>query len=328
MTVIGSVSLHQHPAYTVGARTLQVQSVTPAADLIATIVFVDPDGGPLAAYEPGSHLVVVAGEYRNAYSLVGDGVNPKEYVISVLRRGAGGGSDFIHENFTVGTLVDIEGPRSMFAPQYDQKHALLVAGGIGITPVLSHARAARRWGLTADIVYAYRPDAGAHLPEIREVADGAGIRLFEAHDRTELITLLKERFADQRLGSHAYACGPIGMLDTYLELGHQAGWPDFRLHVERFEAPELDPGVDFEAVIASTGRQITVSSGVSLLEALGDAGVEVPSLCRQGVCGECRIPVRSGVIEHRDLVLSDDEKASGTTMLSCVSRGERIEVDL
>ena len=100
------------------------------------------------------------------------------------------------------------------------------------------------------------------------------------------------------------------------------------MHLERFTAPEQDPGEPFTVTLASSGATIEVPSGVSLLQRLLDNGVEVSNLCRQGVCGECRIPVRSGTIEHRDLVLTDEEKKLGDAMLCCVSRGQNIEVDL
>lgn len=323
-----TAATHQHRAYHRAPRTLRVIRADEIAAGINHIVLADPTGSPLAAYEPGSHVIVNAGEFRNAYSLVGDGVNPAEYAISVLRRDAGGGSEWIHEFLKPGVEVEIEGPRSLFAPQYDQKHSLLVAGGIGITPILSHARALARWGGTADILYAYRPGFAAHVEELRALADSEKIWVFEANNREQAREMLSQLFADQRLGTHAYACGPIEMLDSYIELGERAGWPVGRLHLERFEAPELDPGEPFAARVVSRGITVDVPSGVSLLDALNEAGVAVPSLCRQGVCGECQISVSAGQIEHRDLVLGNDEKAAGNTMLCCVSRGKDLEVDL
>lgn len=319
---------HQHPGYQVQPRHLLVAETVDVTPSIRHVVLVDAAGGPLAGYEPGSHLIVSAGPYRNAYSLVGDGVNPYEYAVSVLRRGAGGGSDWIHQHLTVGQHILVEGPRSHFAPAHAQRHALLVAGGIGITPILSHARAARRWGRTAEVVYAYRPGSGAHLDELRELVDAGAISLFEATDSGQMTSLLQQRLADQPLGTHAYACGPTGLLDSYLELGRQAGWPDVRLHLEHFEAPAPPPGADFTALLTSTGEILDVASGVSLLDRLLASGVSVPFLCRQGVCGECSIPVRAGKIEHRDHVLTPAEREAANRMICCVSRGENIEVDL
>ncbi|ROZ88624.1 PDR/VanB family oxidoreductase [Gordonia sp. OPL2] len=306
-------------------RVVQVTALTPE---ISHVRLVSADGSPLASYQPGSHLIVGAGAHRNAYSLVDDGMLPSSYGISVLRRGAGGGSDWLHDNVVEGGLLDVEGPRSMFAPVWDQRHALLVAGGIGITPILSHARSLARRGATADIVYSYRPGHAAHLDELRSLGDDSGLTLFEVSGADDTRWLLADRFGAQPLGTHAYACGPAAMLDTYTAAAELAGWPAARVHLERFAAPEQEPGEPFSVRVASTGAVIDVPAGVSLLQRMLDHGLPVANLCRQGVCGECRIGVRSGVIEHRDFVLTDDERDAGDSMLCCVSRGEDIEVDL
>ena len=322
---------HLHPGYATGAREMRVIEITELTDSIKHFRFEALDGSVLTPFAPGSHIIITTGEdggHRNAYSLVDDGMYPTSYAISVLRRGEGGGSDWLHDHLVPGIIVEIEGPRSMFAPIGDQRHALLVAGGIGVTPVLSHAKALVRDGGTAEIVYSYRPGHAAHLDELRAMAAGPGIALFEAQSVEDTVTVLRERLAQQRFGTHAYACGPGPLLETYTDLAAQAGWPSARVHLERFAAPEQDAGEPFTARVASTGEAIEVPAGVSLLQRLLDSGVPVSNLCRQGVCGECRIPVRSGEITHRDLVLSEDERAAGDTMLCCVSRGTDIEVDL
>lgn len=330
MTAISETAgpAHLHAGYRTGARMLRVTVVTALTAQITHFRLAADDGSVLTPYQPGSHLIVSAGQFRNAYSLIDDGMYPTSYGISVMRRGEGRGSDWLHDNVKEGDLLEIEGPRSMFGAVLDQRNALLVAGGIGVTPVLSHARAIARVGATADIVYSYRPGHAAHLDELRDLARRPGISLYEAATVEDTRTVLAQRFADQPLGTHAYACGPAPMLEAYLQLAAAAGWPDARVHLERFTAPEQDPGEPFRATIGSTGEVIEVPSGVSLLERLLDSGVQVANLCRQGVCGECRIPVRSGAIEHRDLVLTAEEKSANDTMLCCVSRGRDIEVDL
>ncbi len=339
-TPTGAVGAHLHPAYGVAPRLLRVIEVRDLTSAVRHVVLADPAGSALASHEPGAHLVVTTAPgtpaaKRNAYSLTGDGVLPGRYAISVLRKdvadGGSGGSAWMHD-VALDDLVEVEGPRSSFAPRHDQRHALLVAGGIGVTPVLSHARAVLRWGGTAEVVYSYRPGHAAHLEDLRELAGTTRITLREATTVPDTVALLTERLADQPLGTHAYACGPPALLEAYLAAGLAAGWPEERLHLERFAAPELDPGSPFAALVVSTGRRVEVAPGTSLLAALVAAEVPVPSLCRQGVCGECVVPVRSGAVEHRDLVLSDAERAAGDRMLSCVSRGAHpgalIEVDL
>ncbi|WLP92911.1 PDR/VanB family oxidoreductase [Gordonia sp. NB41Y] len=325
-----SASTHLHPGYSTGPRAMRVVEVRPLTETITHFRFVplDAPGSMLTPFQPGSHVIVSAGEHRNAYSLVDDGLFPTSYGISVLRRGAGGGSDWLHDTVTEGTVLEIEGPRSMFAPITNQHHALLVAGGIGITPILSHARAIVRDGGTADIVYSYRPGHAAHLDEVRALSARDGITLHEATSVDETVAALRARFALQPLGTHAYACGPGPLLDSYAELAAAAGWPGARVHSERFTAPEQDPGEPFSVRIAATGETIDVPAGVSLLQRLLDNGIAVPNLCRQGVCGECRIPVSSGAVLHRDFVLSDEEKAAGDSMLCCVSRAQEATTEL
>lgn len=238
MPVTSDVMAHLHPGYRTGIRLLRVVAVTPLTEQITHFRFAADDGSVLTPYQPGSHLIVSAGEYRNAYSLVDDGMYPRSYGISVMRRGAGRGSDWMHDNVRVGDLIEIQGPRSMFGAVLNQRNALLVAGGIGVTPVLSHARAILRAGGTADIVYSYRPGHGAHLADLRELAGRPGIALYEATDIEQTRSILAQRFADQPLGSHAYACGPAPMLETYVDLAAAAGWPAARVHLERFTAPE------------------------------------------------------------------------------------------
>lgn len=321
---------HQHPGYALGVRHLQVLALTRLTQQVLHVELGDPEGGPLTPYEPGSHLVVAAGAgRRNAYSLTGDGFNPRRYEISVLRLDSGrGGSAWLHDNLAVGELLEVEGPRSMFPAAHEQRHALLVAGGIGVTPVLSHARALARAGRSATVLYSYRPGHEAHLGDLQELA-GERIRLVEATTVDETRDALHALLGEQPFGTHAYACGPVAMLESYEEAALAAGWPAGRVHLERFVAPELDPGAPFTATIASTGLEVEVPSGVSLLDALVGAGVPVGYLCRQGVCGECRLPVRTaGGLEHRDFVLDAEEREAAAHVMACVSRGRDIHLDL
>lgn len=322
----GAAAGHRHPGYETHARPFVVAAVTALTAAIKHFELVAPDGAVLTGYQPGSHLVVSAGGKRNAYSLLGDGVNPHSYAISVLRRGDGGGSAWLHDNLRAGAAVQVEGPRSTFAPVLNQRHALLIAGGIGVTPILSHARARVRGGGSAEVVYSYRPGRAAHTAELRSLAGRPGVTLHEVSGRAATAELIRRRLADQPLGTHAYACGPVSLLDDYQRLAREAGWPAARVHLERFTAPEQEPGAPFRATVTRTGEVLGVPAGVSLLARLLQAGYPVPSMCRRGVCGECRIPVRAAALQHRDYVLTDEEKDEGHSMICCVSRGEDVEV--
>ncbi|MGY1743084.1 MULTISPECIES: PDR/VanB family oxidoreductase [unclassified Blastococcus] len=307
--------------------TLEVAAVADAAPGIRTLTLRRAGGGTLPGYPPGSHLLLDCGGRHNAYSLTGDGSPAAEWRISVLLRPDGaGGSAFVHR-LRPGDRIGATGPRSAFAPVSTARHAVLVAGGIGITPLLSHARAAVRWGRSFELLYGCRPGAGAHLAELRELC---GDRLTEHADAASLRARVRAVLADRPIGTHVHVCGPAGLIAFVEETAAALGWPAERVHAERFSAADLDAGEPFVARLARTGRRVPVPAGTSLLEALEVAGVAVPSLCRQGVCGQCRLPVTAGRPRHRDLYLSEAERAAGNAVMACVSRcaGDELELDL
>lgn len=306
---------------------LVVSGLRDNAPGVRSVTLARPGGAPLPGFAPGSHLVVECGTVSNAYSLTGDPVAPATYEISVLELPHGaGGSSWVHR-LRVGDPVAVLSPRSAFAPVLSARRHVLVAGGIGITPIVSHLRSAVLWGRDVEVLYAYRDGHAAHLDDVVALA-GDRARFFT--DRASFGEHLAGTLADQPVGSHLYTCGPAGFMDHVVETARGLGWPNSRVHLERFGAEALDPGEPFDAVLTRSGRTISVASGTSLLEALEADGIEVPNLCRQGVCGECRIGVRSGPARHRDLFLSDAEKAAHDTLMACVSRaeGDRLEIDL
>lgn len=308
---------------------LVVAAVSEEAPGIRHVRMRRPDGDALPAFTPGSHIVVEipAGGDRtrtlaNAYSLTGEPREPVDYEISVLRcatgDGGAGGSEWIHE-LAVGDPVTVLPPRSSFPPiRFARKH-VLVAAGIGITPLLSHLRSHARWGHEVEVIYLYREGMGAHADEVAQLG---GDRVTVVHDRASFLELLPERLSGQPIGTHVYTCGPASFMDTVVDIAVDAGWPDSRIHLEHFGIDALDAGDPF-TVTVTDGPTIEVASGTSLLEALEDHGIAVPNLCRQGVCGECRVtvvPTDDGGPLHRDLYLSEEDKASGSCLMACVSR--------
>lgn len=293
---------------------------------IRSIALAAPGGEELPGFTAGSHLVVGCGERANAYSLTGEGIFPERYTLSVLRRDEGrGGSAFMH-TLAVGDAVRASRPRSAFAPVADARLHLLIAGGIGVTPILSHARAAAAWGRRAAILYVHAPGSDAHLDDLEDVARVAGFELVACEGRTALPQALAGFLVDRPLGSHLYTCGPEGFMERVLGEARAAGWPEDRLHSEAFGSAQLDPGAPFTATLARSGERVSVPAGVSLLEALEGAGRAIPNMCRQGVCGECVLPVRGGRPLHRDSYLSDDERESA--IMPCVSRCVDTELEL
>ncbi|MXG89215.1 PDR/VanB family oxidoreductase [Nocardioides flavescens] len=310
---------------------LVVTRVDDSVPGVRSLDLATPDGARLPRFVPGSHLVVHLGEEgdrTNAYSLTSDGTDPTAYSISVLRVADGaGGSRWVHDALAVGDRVRARLPRSAFAPVARARKHLLVAGGIGVTPIVSHLRAAARWGREVQVLYAFREGHGAHVDDVLDLCPSAEL-LVDGPD--ELLARLRVALREQPVGTHLYVCGPGAMIDAVLAAAADAGWPGSRVHLERFGTDALDPGDPFTVTLARTGRTLRVPSGTSLLEALEADGVAVPNLCRQGVCGECMLPVVSGRPLHRDLFLSEPDKASGRVVMPCVSRadGPSLEVAL
>ncbi|BBY90222.1 PDR/VanB family oxidoreductase [Mycolicibacterium tokaiense] len=309
------------------AVELVVKAIDDGVPGVRTLTLARADGATLPSFTPGSHLVIECGGKANAYSLTSDSVAPCEYTVSVLECLDGaGGSRWIHQELAVGDRVLTRPPRSAFAPVLRARRHLLVAAGIGITPMVSHLRSAARWGRQTQVLYLHRDGRGAYLDEVKSLTD-------EARTYTERATFLADllpALANQPFGTHLYVCGPASFMDDVIASAVQLGWPGSRIHLERFGIDALDPGEPFEVTLTARGESFVVDSGVSLLEALQARGHDIPNLCRQGVCGECRVPVAAGEILHRDLYLSDADKQACNAMMSCVSRavGGRIELSL
>ncbi|QSE92610.1 oxidoreductase [Rhodococcus pseudokoreensis] len=304
-----------------------VTGTTMLCEDIREVVLAPVGGGTLPSFTPGSHIAVTwKPGSRNSYSLTGPAIEPNHYSISVRLDPAGaGGSRWVH-NLAVGDPITISGPRSAFAPVASARHHVLVAGGIGVTPILSHVRAAVQWGRSFEVIYSFRPGFGAHLPELASLCDG---RLTTVHTPEQFWDNMTPALSRQPIGTHLYTCGPAPMIGAVAEAALARGWPVQRVHSEPFSSAISAAGEPFTATLARTGTTVPVGPDTSLLEALLDKGVNVPNLCRQGVCGECKLPVRSGRIEHRDLFLTDDEKDRGDALMPCVSRAAgALELDL
>lgn len=324
---ITALKTSAHPAVE-GGLQLEVTNVSLQTESIISITLADPSGERLPSYVPGSHLVVQYGSGVNAYSLTGSGNDPSEYNISVLRVEDGAGGSVAMHRLSVGDRVFVSRPRSAFAPVSTATHHLLVAAGIGITPVLSHARAAAERAIAASLIYVHRPGAGAHVAEARELLGPGLTALIECTDRDSFQKVLTEQLTTQSLGTHLYVCGPAAFMDAVLDQARELGWSQSRLHSEAFGAAELDEGEPFTVNLVRSGVRLDVPAGVSLLETLENAGKTIPNMCRKGICGECSLSVLRGTPQHRDLYLTDQEKAANTTMMCCVSRSEDPELEL
>ena len=309
----------------VAARTVEAEGVL-SLELRSTA----PGGGPLPAWQPGAHLDVdLPSGLRRQYSLCGDPTDRDSYRIAVRRIDTGaGGSLEVHQDLAVGSRLTISHPRNAF-PFAADPTVLLIAGGIGITPLLPMAREAARRGLDWRLVHTGR--SRATMPFAAELAalDPDGKRLvFRADDEHG-----GPAGADELLG-HApapgaaiYMCGPAPMLDAVRAAFDHS--PARSLHFERFSAAPVTDGKPFTLRLRRSGATLAVPADRSALDVLREHDPATPYSCRQGFCGVCRRSVTAGTVEHRDNRLSDQERAEGQ-MLVCVSRapeGECLELD-
>ena len=306
---------------TIDVRVAEVRAL--AAD-VRGLTLVPADGAPLPAFSAGSHVVVhLQGErlHRNPYSLASSPWERDRYRIAVRHVADGrGGSRHVHERIAPGDVLAIEPPRNLFAPVRTAVRHVLVAGGIGATPFVSYVHQLRRDGVPFEMHYAVRDRESAALGDELEALCPDELRIHVDPVGTALLGALEDGvLGRQPLGTHLSVCGPPPMMEAVLGAAARHGWPHSRLHLERFtaETGTLEP---FDAVLAGDGRTVHVPAQRTLLEALEDAGLDVPYLCRQGVCGECRTGLLDGVPDHRDVYLTAAERDANTALMPCVSR--------
>ncbi|MBH0781030.1 oxidoreductase [Nocardia sp. NEAU-351] len=299
------------------------------ADGVVTVRLADIDGGDVPSWEPGAHIDLVLGPgLVRQYSLCGDPADADAVTIAVLREDSGrGGSVFVHDELREGAILEIGGPRNHFAlveaPSY-----LFIAGGIGITPLLPMVRGVERLGAPWRLVYGGRRRSGMAFAEelVRAFPDSV-----EIHPQDEAGLLdIAGAFDATDAGVAVYCCGPEPLLSAVEELGRERG---IDVHVERF-APKAtgERVVDraFEVELGRTGTTLSVGASESIVDALRRTGVSVEFSCLEGTCGTCEVAVLAGAPDHRDSVLTEQERAAGDAMMICVSRcrGRRLVLDL
>ncbi|MFD1212089.1 PDR/VanB family oxidoreductase [Arthrobacter sp. GCM10027362] len=314
---------------------VEVTRIDPASDSVVALQLEHAGGQPLPVWRAGAHVdVLLPNGLLRQYSLCS---KPEDgfWRLGVLREPAGrGGSAWIHDALVPGTKLQVRGPRNNFvlepAPEY-----LFIAGGIGITPILAMVRAAEAAGADWRLFYLGRSRTSMAF---RDELAGYGDRVHVHADDESGIFDLAPLLAGLDPAAQVYACGPAALLGALDKL--TADWTDpGRYHFERFTA---DPGAaapgaaatseaDSEFVVETAdGTEVGVPAGTTILQALMDAGIPVLNSCREGICGTCETPVISGDIDHRDSLLSDEEREAGDTMMICVSRckGRRLVLDI
>ena len=294
------------------------------------------DGTRLPEYTPGAHIDVhlPTGLVRQ-YSLCGGPQQRDAYVIAVQHNAASrGGSRAMHA-LQVGDTLSIDGPRNHFPLANDARHSVLLAGGIGITPLLSMAERLARTQASFELHYCVRNrERAAFLDRLDAPHLNGRCTLYTddapADARIDVARIVR----DPLPGSHLYVCGPSGFMDHAFDTAKQAGWTDRHLHREYFSAPAIDTRDNaptaraFSVRLARSGKLVSVSERETVVQALAAHGVCIETSCEQGVCGTCLTRVLAGDPEHRDLYLTDDERARNDQFLPCCSRSHTDELVL
>ncbi len=318
-------------------RELRVTQMTLEAEGVLSLRLCRLEGNkPLPAWDPGAHIdVYVPDGTTRQYSLCGDPRDLSSWQIAVLREPQGrGGSAFIHDELRVGDRLLVTRPKQSFALEEAPYHAL-VAGGVGITPIMTFAEHLDREGRPFRLTYGGRTEGSMAFRERLSVLGDRVTFLAEDRDgRPDLDNVVKQ-LPD---GGLIYVCGPLALLRAVQSAAEAAHGPDQDLvRFELFSRSGVEPkqsvpldGGSYELVLAKTGHSLRMKPDANILETVLALGIEVENDCRDGICGSCVTPVLSGTVDHRDLVLTRKEQAAMDKMMICCSKPtcDRLELDL
>jgi ferredoxin-NADP reductase len=292
------------------------------------------NGGELPPFTAGSHIDLhLPNGLIRSYSLANAPVERHRYVVGVNRDAKSrGGSAYVHDALKVGHVLQVSEPRNNFRLFEGAPHTVFIAGGIGITPIRSMISRLQALGHSWKLFYCARDrQSAAYLDELRAMGEQVQTNLHFNFDQEPGGQLLDIAALISGLdeNTHVYCCGPLPMLAAFEKA--TAGLPQERVHVEYFNAKE-QPSAEggFQVELARTKQVIQVARGKTILDALLDAGIDVPYSCMEGVCASCETRVLGGVPDHRDLVLSKEEQAANDRMMVCCSgsKSERLVLDL
>jgi len=311
----------------------EILEMTREAEQVVSLTLAVPAALADQPWRPGAHVeVLIDGEHLRHYSISDSPSIPGSWRIAVLDLPDGrGGSSYMH-SLEVGGTIDVAAPRNHFDLDLSDDDYLFIAGGIGITPILSMLEAAEVAGKNWRLLYfgAARVSM-AFLDELSQFGDKVTYLAKSELGPVDLESTMDAVLASAGMArgfTQVYACGPFRLLDALSELDFLPG----QLHTERFLALELDGDEEEHSFIVelNDGREIEVSADETIIDAVEAAGVVVASSCREGVCGTCETRVKAGIPDHRDVVLSDEEHATNKVMTICVSRclGDRLVLDL
>lgn len=316
-----------------GRIAVIVSEIFKINELITRFSFVCSDRGQLPAFSGGAHIIIEMNDAgtlrRNPYSLMSNPYTQDQYSVSIRRDDEGrGGSVYMHTQVTVGRQMFISNPVNLFALDLRATKHLMIAGGIGITPFMSQILQLQQLNKNFELHYSVRSiSLSAYTEKLAdEYTDSVHVYDNERGQALDLTAIL----SNQPLGTHLYICGPKGMINWVLQQAINSGWPRLVIHFKEFSIPSS--GERFSVTLAKSALEIEVTEHQSLLEALENAGIDAPYLCRGGACGQCETKVIShqGSLLHNDHWLDDNERQQNKKIMPCVSRfkGQSLILDL
>ncbi len=314
-----------------------VQKRWKEAEDIVSFHLAAANGSPLPNFEAGAHIdLVLPNGMTRQYSLCNPGEN-QFYQITVLKdANSRGGSEFIHNHVQNGFQLRISEPRNLFALEKNAQRSLLIAGGIGITPLLAMSETLAHQQAEFELHYCTRSRTRtAFLEQLNASSYANRVHLYFDDEGTkfDIASLLSNpQKENQQKDTHIYVCGPSGFMDYVIQFANNAGWSNDKIHREYFsnDLETEEENKSFEIKIKSTGQVLLVESDERVIDVLENNGFYIPVSCEEGVCGTCLTPVLEGEPEHRDKFLTEEEHAANDQFTPCCSRSisSRLMLDL
>lgn len=310
-----------------------VKSKRIEADDIVSLELVPTEGHSLPAFEAGAHIdLYLPNGLIRQYSLCNPPSETHRYLVAILKDpNSRGGSETAHSELNEGDEIEISAPRNLFPLNSEAKKTLLFAGGIGVTPILAMAETLHSAGKDFEMHYCARSQSRAAFVSRIQYANFAEKVKFYFDDEEQSLNA-KAVMGSPTAGTHIYVCGPSGFMNFVIDSATCQHWPAEQVHKEYFASESVDKSLDgaFEVEIKSTGKVIQIRADQSVLEALEDEDIYLPVSCAEGICGTCITGILAGEPEHRDVFLTDVEKAINDKFTPCCSRSKsaRLVLDL
>ena len=317
---------------TPGSLRLRLVRISYEAERVCSFEFEDVYGGLLPPATPGAHVdISLPSGLSRSYSLVGTGAALRRYVVAVHHApNSRGGSALMHETLRVGTILDVGRPRNNFPLVEDAPHSVLIAGGIGVTPLLSMVDRLIALGRSFELHYSARTeDSAAYRRRLLDLDRDDQVHFHfdggSPADFLDIGAICSAAPAD----AHLYCCGPTSMLESFTLA--TADRPESQVHLEHFspaESAATDGG--YVVALGRSGREFQIAPGTSILDTLLDDGLDLSYSCSEGTCGSCEVRVLEGIPDHRDSVLTPEERRANDRMMICCSgsKSGRIVLDL